>query len=108
MPIVMQVQGERSGPVVVCDFCGRTIDDVRAGNCQWIMGNDAADPGAAIYFTHKKCCHPFEEANKHHEGKDADGRHRMWGAIDLDQFLFYLENRTKFDREEAKKRPHFC
>jgi hypothetical protein len=92
MPLKIIETNGLSRPAFFCDYCGKEITDAKDGNYEW-KGKDAATPaGAVIYFTHKKCCAPFEEAN------DGD-----WGAMELDCLPVYAVNNLKID--SPAKRP---
>jgi hypothetical protein len=80
--------------VVVCDLCGKEITDARDGNCQWPMEAAERPGGAAVFFTHKGCCHAFEEKN----------RGPLWGAIELECLPIYLGNNLGLDWPQAKRR----
>src|SRR5262249_7470771 len=62
VPLVTQDRDGRSCPGVVCDHCGEEIADARDGNYQWRTGGHDTDWGSRVYFTHKRCCPPFEQA----------------------------------------------
>jgi len=94
MPIVMRLKGNRSCPTVVCDVCGKEIADARDGNAQWMMGEEKNGTGAALYFTHKKCCHAFDTAHS---------KEHVVGANDLAHFMVFLSNNIGLDWEKAKK-----
>jgi YHS domain-containing protein len=85
----MNTDGRLAKPGVICDVCGKDIEDVRNGNAQWITGREGK--GCTIYFTHKECCHSFDIA---HPGA---------GAEELSHFLVYLTNNLKMDWKEARK-----
>jgi hypothetical protein len=92
MPIVIKLKKERACPVVVCDFCGEEIQDAKQGNAEWKFDEEKGS-GATIFFTHKKCCHTFEQKNS--------GVH--FGAEMLDHFLVFLANNVKLDWEKARE-----
>jgi hypothetical protein len=48
--------------VIICDLCGEEITNAEDGNYEW-REEDANHSEAEIYFTHKRCCHTFEERN---------------------------------------------
>jgi hypothetical protein len=92
MPLRIVEEGRYEKPVVFCDHCGKAITDVRDGNYQW-MSDDSATGGATIQFTHKACCHPFEQSNP-----------GSWGAMELESLFVYLANSLRLDWEGARKR----
>jgi hypothetical protein len=89
MPLTMNTDGRISMPGVICDVCGKGIEDARNGNAQWLMGEEGK--GCTIYFTHKACCHAFDTI---HPGS---------GAQELAHFLVFLANNLKVDWDKAKK-----
>jgi hypothetical protein len=93
MPVVIKLKNNRSCPIVVCDFCGQEIEDVGDGNSQWKMEEAEEAAGATLYFTHKACCRPFEQAN---QGP-------LWGADQLDHFMAFLAANTNLDWEDAEQ-----
>jgi hypothetical protein len=93
MPIRIIEEGKYCKPVIACDHCGQLITDVRDGNYQWRFDSRGDFPGAAIYFTHKRCCHPFEQCNP-----------GEWGAEELDCLFVYLANNLDLDWEAARTR----
>src|SRR5262249_8151915 len=95
MPILMKLKNERSCPTVVCDVCRQEIEDARDGNAQWMMGQEGQGDGATLYFTHKRCCHAFDNAAR------AAGR---WpGAQELAHFMVFLADNTRLDWPEARR-----
>ena len=76
-------------PVVICDHCGKPIQDARDGNAEWAMGLYPLP----VRFTHKRCCHPFESLH---------GGGGQWLTADLDVWLVYLLNGLRFDRKTAE------
>jgi hypothetical protein len=96
MPLVIQDRNGRSCPVIVCDHCGRQISDARDGNYQWRLGMNDTDFGSRIYFTHKHCCQPFEDA---HESENV-----LWGAMELEVLPIYLGNNLALKWNEARRR----
>jgi hypothetical protein len=62
LPIGYVAEHDLSTPVVICDHCHERITTARAGNAAWrmpIRGPVAAE----LYFTHKHCHEPFEQAH---------------------------------------------
>jgi hypothetical protein len=95
MPLRIRVKEDALHcPVVVCDLCGKEITDARDGNYQWKMVAAERPGGAVIVFTHKRCCHAFEEKN----------RAAMWGAMEMECLPIYLGNNLRLDWPEAKRR----
>jgi hypothetical protein len=93
MPLRIVEDGAYFKPVIVCDQCGEAIAQASDGNYQWRFDGRGDYPGAAVYFTHKKCCHAFEVANP-----------GPWGAMELDCLFVYLSNNLQLDWEAAKRR----
>jgi hypothetical protein len=96
MPLRVIQVGNYDQPLIVCDHCGEAIADVDDGNYQWRFDGRGDYPGAAVYFTHKKCCYPFEKANP-----------GFWGAMTLDCLFVYLSNRLNLDLEAARTRAEY-
>jgi hypothetical protein len=86
MAIRIVIRRNRARPLVFCDHCGRQIARARDGNYQWRA------PGGAVFFTHKECCHAFEEE-----------RGGFWGAFDLQAFPQFLANNLGVKREEVRE-----
>jgi hypothetical protein len=95
MPLrIAEVNGQYR-PVVICDHCGQSIEDALDGNYEWKIGGDEEDVDEQIYFTHKRCCHAFEQR---HRGDSYD-----WGATELTVFPLYLGNSLHLDWDKAWK-----
>jgi hypothetical protein len=93
MPLI--VDGENCLPVVVCDYCLRPIPKADDGNYQWRMAyNDTDFDGSRIYFTHKACCHAFEQS--HPPASD-------WGAMGLDVLPIYLGDSLALNWKAARR-----
>jgi hypothetical protein len=95
MPLVIQDRDNRFCPIIFCDHCGQAISDAKDGNYQWRMGLNDTDFGSRIYFTHKRCCHPFEQAHK--------GNGFVWGAMELQCLPIYLGNNLALGWEAAQR-----
>jgi hypothetical protein len=93
MPLKIVDQGKYERPVIVCDHCGKAITDVRDGNYQWKAAKDGKLTDDPVYFTHKDCCHAFDQANP-----------GMYGAMNLDCLFVYLANSLKLDWKAARER----
>ena len=93
MPLRIVEDGRYEKPTIVCDQCGEAITDVNDARYQWRFDDRGDYPDAAVYFTHKRCCHAFEEANP-----------GPWGAMELECLFVYLSNSLKLDWEAAKGR----
>jgi len=94
MPLRIIERGRHSVPVVICDYCGEEIKTADDGNYQWKGATSAKSPPAEVYFTHKKCCHAFDES---HPAGVSD-------AKELDVLLVFLANNLKVDWEAAQRR----
>ena len=81
-------------PVVRCDHCGREITHVADGNYEWEMGEDGEIVSGQIYFTHKKCCLPFERAH---------GGRLRWFWNPLSDLPAYLSANLGLDEKKAKR-----
>lgn len=97
MPLKMVASRSLICPKVYCDWCDNEITDARDGNYQSILSRDGKKPAERepIYFTHKACCRPFEEAHGRGEGV-------MWGAMELEYFPIYLGENLHVDWEKAR------
>ncbi|MFI5458771.1 MAG: hypothetical protein ACHRXM_25365 [Isosphaerales bacterium] len=93
MPLRVVEGGKYEKPILVCDHCGKVIATASDGNYQWRFDGRGDYPGAAVHFTHKKCCHAFEQANP-----------GPWGAMELDCLFVYLSNSLNLDWEAAQTR----
>jgi hypothetical protein len=91
MPLRVVPGGECDKPIIVCDHCGEPIADVDDGNYHWRFDGRGDYPGAAVYFTHKKCCYAFERTNP-----------GSWGALTLIHLFAFLGNGLELDWEAAQ------
>jgi hypothetical protein len=93
MPLMIQFMGRVAAPKIVCDHCHQLIEDATDGNYHWSHAQ-GGEPGqlAAVYFTHKACCHPFEAARP--EGQ--------WGAIELEWLVAFLAENLHVDVKRTK------
>jgi hypothetical protein len=94
MPLRMKWEGGLYRPVIVCDHCGLEISDAEDGNYEWQVEQSGAIVDGTIYFTHKRCCHPFEQAN---------GGRPAWFAITLECLPVFLANNLQVDWHRAEK-----
>lgn len=94
MPLRMRRDGSLDRPVIVCDHCGLEITDAKDGNYEWQVDPSGQIKDGTIHFTHKRCCHPFEQAN---------GDRLGWLAIGLECLPVYLANNLQLDWDRAKK-----
>jgi hypothetical protein len=95
MPLCVIDRRDRECPVIICDYCGEEIKTAADGNYQYRF--QVGEERAAIFFTHKKCGHAFDETHPSGGG----------GAMELDFLLVCLENTLKFDRKRAEARAAF-
>lgn len=87
MPLVIQFCGAYAAPKIVCDYCGEEITTAEDGNYQWSHAEGCEERQTALmYFTHKRCCRPFEQSS-------ADPY--AWGAIELTALPHYLMKNLK-------------
>ena len=63
MPVGIVEDGRYEKPTIVCHHCGGAMIDLNDAHYQWRFDGPGDYPGAAVYFTHKRCSHAFEEAN---------------------------------------------
>jgi len=66
--------------------------DADHGNYQWEMGGELPVNGT-VYFTHKHCCHAFEES---HPGP-------LWGAEELVCLLPFLAKNLNLKWRKAEQ-----
>ena len=98
MPIEFYEEDGRSGPIVICDHCGKRITEALNGNALW-MQHGKSHKGVEvrrIWFTHKACNHAFEASHPTDE-------YEIRGAIGLDMFVLYLMDNVCLDLKSAKK-----
>ena len=88
MAIVMDVVNGRHCQRIRCDECGEVIEE--SGNAEW--RHDGSDE--RIYFTHKKCCHRFEEKR---------GGTAEWYTAELSAFLYNVVWNTRIDWAKARQ-----
>jgi hypothetical protein len=84
----------RSCPQVFCDYCQERILTAREGNYQFLMGFKSGER-AEIFFTHKRCCHAFEQTHPAPAGF-------FWGAMELKCLPIYLGNTLQLEWKKAK------
>jgi hypothetical protein len=93
MPLVIKAAGDVSKPVVICDHCGEEIAEARQGNYQWRMSDAGKGIEGRVYFTHKHCCHAFEQVNPD----------PCWGSMELECLPVYLANNLGIDWKKANR-----
>ena len=86
MALMIRYIKGRACPLVFCDHCGERIKDATDANYMWL------DEGGLVAYTHKACCHAFEEASG-----------RSWGADELACLPIYLGNGLKLDWGKARE-----
>lgn len=96
--IKIVVVNQYSCPKIFCDWCQEEIESAAEGNYEWIAGIKTSagweyPDTSEIYFTHKRCCHPFESANEH----------IMFGADMLECLPVYLGENLKLNWVKARK-----
>jgi hypothetical protein len=94
MPLQIRRDGGLDRPVINCDHCGLEITDAKDGNYEWKVGEAGQVVDGTIYFTHKRCCRPFEQAN--------GGRPR-WFAIGFECLPVYLAVNLQVDWDRSKE-----
>ncbi len=95
MPLKIEMTSDRAAPIIVCDHCGEPITDAREGNYQWLAEAEGDTVRRFLFFTHKWCCHDFEQAR---------GGAATWYAMELVDLLPYLAASLKLDRAHAQSR----
>jgi hypothetical protein len=98
MPLQIKRESGLDRPVVICDHCGLEITEAKDGNYEWEVGEEGEILNGTIYFTHKRCCHAFEQTNR--------GCAR-WYAIGLECLPVYLANNLQMDWDRAKRTAWF-
>lgn len=94
MPLKIEMTPESVRPVVICDQCGEPIAEAQDGNYQW---QAPVEPGMSrkfVFFTHKACAHPFEQAR---------GGGGAWYAMELTELLLYTARGLNIDWNEATR-----
>jgi len=100
MPIQIQIDGQRSGPVAICDHCGQRITHTNDGNALWLETSDpqrGRRTEGKIILTHKRCNSAFEQAHR-------PGERQIWCSNDLDVFMIHLLANVPVDMPSAKQR----
>lgn len=90
MPLHVTLEAHTANPGIVCDYCGEAITTAADGNYQWQTFAHGTTDGT-IYFTHKRCCYPFE----HQHGGN-------WGVLDLSWLLVFLKNTLRVDMRKTE------
>jgi hypothetical protein len=80
--------------MVFCDHCGKQIADAKSGNYEWQTDNQGQVKDGVIYFTHKHCCLPFE---------DAHGGRPSFMCNELSIFPLFLGNNLALDWKKARE-----
>ena len=94
MPIKLRIHKDQTtGPVFVCDVCGGLIIKAELANCCW-SPDLSAKPGDLLDF--KICC---KEGCISHLDNQLGHQY----TIQLDVFLVYLMNNSKFSLKNAKR-----
>jgi hypothetical protein len=60
MPLQITQRSRTANPGIACDYCGEPIACGADGNYQWRPTDEGET--ATVYFTHKRCCHAFEQS----------------------------------------------
>ena len=95
MPLKIETSDFGAAPVVLCDHCGEPIADARDGNYQWLAETEAGAVRHFVFFTHKRCCHAFEQGR---------GGAAAWYAMELVDLLSYLAQTLGPSRDAAQSR----
>ncbi len=95
MPLKIEMTDFGAAPVVLCDHCGEPIVDARDGNYQWLADTDGGTARRYVFFTHKRCCHAFEQGR---------GGAAAWYAMELVDLLSYLAQAMQPDRDPVHRR----
>ena len=93
MPLAIRSEGGMAKPVIICDHCGKEIDEAKQGNYQWDVAQVDKPQGGQVYFTHKACCRAFEALTP--------GR---WSWTELDCLPVFLANNLKVNWKEAREK----
>lgn len=83
MTITTYERDGHSCPIVVCDWCGARITDLRGGNAYWV----ASRPDT-VYYNHKSCAHAHELSLSSTTGESAIY------SEDLETFMAFLLGNT--------------
>ena len=90
MPLHITQQRYTAEPGITCDYCGEAITSAADGNYQWRQTAEG-ETTLQVVFTHKQCCHFFEEE---HPGP--------WNAIDLAWLVAFLASNLKVDVKQTQ------
>jgi hypothetical protein len=93
MPIVMRHIEGRAATTMLCDRCGRGIDDAASAWYQWLEAPADRFTGE-VFFLHKSCVDSFEEA--HPTASD-----EAWANMELACFPIYVGNNISLDWDSA-------
>lgn len=90
----------RAYPVIVCDHCGKVIQDVNDGNTVWRgpLGSRDHEHFYGVQHTHKRCNSDFMDIRF---PAPSDGSW-CWMSHELQHDLFMLLRNTKYDAREAE------
>jgi hypothetical protein len=90
MPIKVQIMGEVAGPVVICDHCGKRIEDAKQGQYLWDVEKRDENGAMPIYFVHKGCDRLFDPTHS-----------LAWDELDTLPIL--LGNNTQLNWKQARE-----
>ncbi len=70
MPLMIELTPDGHRPVLICDLCGRAIEDLDLGRYAWV--GEPTTPGGrrALYLEHRGCAarHPRRKGMTRHAG----------------------------------------
>jgi hypothetical protein len=95
MPLRIIDAGDRARAAIFCDACGKEIQTADDGNYHWRGEEEGASGGAALFFSHKRCCIAVDEAQK------------TQCAMELDHLVVMLALNLKVDMKKAEARARF-
>lgn len=92
MSLLIEYRDHRYCPVFFCDHCGDEIVEASDGNYEW-RPSDERDR-YAVFYTHKHCCHGFEQQR---------GGSAVWYADELAVLPTYLLTNLKLTADESRE-----
>ena len=92
MPIKIMLTERGAGPVVICDYCNKRIEDAREANYEW--DGEVHRPGELleVAFLHKNCAWERQRRTA-----------RLFDSMEMIDLVPYLADNLHLDWETARK-----